>query len=289
MLILNFSLPPFLRQLKFKVEQDVNSDLNVYYQLTNYYQNHRVYVSSRSADQLQGKTADETKALKDCTNKVYSNTSQLLYPCGLIANSFFTDTITISTHSMVESGISWPSDKNKFSQVAGFDYKAFSCSSTFNSQACASVGLPASCKKYQDGSSCYLFYYPDDNKVQYLYETYPNIISPIKGVTDEHFMVWMRTAALPTFRKLYGIIPGPFKKGDVLLFSVNPRYEVKSFGGTKALIVSTVGQFGGKNVYLGAGYVVVGGLSLLLAIMFVVKNSLNPREIGDADLLTWSQ
>ena len=145
LLILNFSLTPFLRQLKFKVEQDVNSDLNVYYQLTNYYQNHRVYVSSRSADQLQGRTADETKALKDCTNKVYSNTSQLLYPFGLIANSFFTDTITISTHTIVESGISWPSDKNKFSQVAGFDYKAFSCSSTFNSQACTSVGLPASC------------------------------------------------------------------------------------------------------------------------------------------------
>lgn len=32
------------------------------------------------------------------------------------------------------------------------------------------------------------------------------VISPVDGVTDEHFVVWMRTAALSTLRNLYGRI-----------------------------------------------------------------------------------
>jgi LEM3 (ligand-effect modulator 3) family / CDC50 family len=244
-------------------------------------------VASRSSDQLQGKAADRTKAEKDCSTKVFSNTSQLLYPCGLIANSFFTDTITLITPTltMKQTDIAWPSDKVKYQQITGFQKSSeVTCGTT----SCAP--LPSNCKSYTDITTgkCYMYYYPDDDKVQYLYETYPNIISPLKGVTDEHFMVWMRTAALPTFRKPYGVVAGPFKKGDVLLFTVNPLYEVKSFGGTKTLVISTVGQFGGKNIYLGAGYVVVGGLSFLLSFMFVVKSQLNSRAIGDPSLLTWS-
>ena len=190
---------------------------------------------------------------------------------------------------MSETGIAWPSDKNKFFQPAGFKSASVSCSTVVSSAACTAADLPTTCKKYtQSATSCYLFYYPNDDTTQYLYETYPASISPLDGVTNEHFMVWMRAAALPTFRKPYGTIAGPFKKGESLTFLVRPTYDVKSFGGTKTLIISTVGQFGGKNLYLGAGYVVVGGLSLLLAIMFAVKHWLSGRTLGDSSLLSWA-
>ena len=282
----------------YTLAKDIDTDLHVYYQLTNFYQNHRIYVASKSNDQLRGlSTVTKESATKDCGGvKTTSNSSLQLNPCGLIANSFFTDTITLNApgHTMSETGISWPTDKDKFIQPFKFQYqKLASCPTpaAATPTLCTSNGLPSTCKFYSEAAtgSCYLFYYPDDASVQYLYETYPNIISPIQGVTNEHFMVWMRTAALPTFRKLYGIIKAPLKAGEVLTFTVNPSYEVASFKGSKGLIISTVGTFGGKNVYLGAGYIVVGGLSLLLSCMFIIKYIRSPREIGKRELLTWSQ
>ena len=80
----------------------------VYYQLNNFYQNHRRYVKSKSDDQLKGKSLS-LKSIKDSgdcdpviTNSdmgvTISITKKILdpddvaVPCGLIAKSFFQDT-----------------------------------------------------------------------------------------------------------------------------------------------------------------------------------------------------
>lgn len=34
---------------------------------------------------------------------------------------------------------------------------------------------------------------------------------------DPHFIVWMRTAGLPNFRKLYARIPEDLKQGDYVM------------------------------------------------------------------------
>jgi len=187
---------------------------------------------------------------------------------------------------MDETGIAWSTDKNnKFVQPHGFQSAPATAT-----QSCSDVGLPSNCKTYTDPKTNTIskYYYPHDDSIQYLYEAYPQHISPIEGVTNEHFMVWMRTAGLPTFRKLYGKINGNFKKGDLLSFQLQLNYEVQSFGGTKALVISTVGQFGGKNPYLGTAFLVVGSLSLLLAFMFIAKQAISEkRNLGDTNLLNW--
>lgn len=90
----------------------------VYYQLDNFYQNHRRYVKSRSNPQLLGTdmTVDE---LGDCepivTNadieRYYSIGGEPLdmdapaFPCGLVAKSFFNDTYSlykIETSSVID-------------------------------------------------------------------------------------------------------------------------------------------------------------------------------------------
>ena len=194
----------------------------------------------------------------------------------------FTDTFTLSstTLTMDETSISWPTDRSyKFKQVDGFQYSAVSSKNT----TCASVNLPTNCKYYQDSKTGqrYLFYYPNDGAVQYLYESYPQQISPIDGVMNEHFIVWMRVAALPNFRKLYGRINGNFKSGDTLIFAITANFEVASFGGAKSLVITPNSQFGGKNPGLGLAFIVMGSLSMFLGLMFTLKQLIMPRPLGD--------
>ena len=77
-----------LTTLNFDIAQDVELPIFLYYKLTNFYQNHRRYVKSRSDAQLQG---DEAADLSACAPLDVSPTDPdlNLYPCGLIANSYF--------------------------------------------------------------------------------------------------------------------------------------------------------------------------------------------------------
>lgn len=142
---------------------------------------------------------------------------------------------SVSGAVLNETNIVLASDKKKFVQVLGFTYAVVTSTAT----TCSLVNLPASCKYYLDPKTGieYLYYYPSDSTVQYLYESYPNLISPILGVTDEHFIAWMKTSALPNFRKLYGRINSDFKKGDVITFGVTANYEVRSFSASKGIVL----------------------------------------------------
>ena len=147
------------------------------------------------------------------------------------------------------------------------------------------------CKTYIDSSNgteiTYYYWYPDDDNVQYLYESFSNIVNPIEGVKNEHFIVWMRTAGLPNFRKLYGILPYDFKAGESLTFSIICNFEVSSFGGTKSLVLTTLAEFGAKNYALGSSFVVTGAVSLCIGILFALKRTINPRPLGDIRQLGW--
>jgi hypothetical protein len=284
--------------LSFKVPKTLEPPIMVHYELTNFYQNHRKYVKSRDDTQLRG--AGNSSTPQSNCDPLRKLGDVVLNPCGLIANTFFNDIITLETKNddagrtifMNESGIAWQSDvKHKFKQPLGF--VAEQCSSC-DATDCNCDGDAWTCDApYQDDSTdpptCTRYFYPNEyptyGNTQYLHKTYPDIINPIEGVTNQHFIVWMRTAALSNFRKLYGWINTPIEAGTVLTFNVAANWEVQSFQGTKALIVSTSGPFGGKNRYLGEMFWIIGAVFLIVAFLFSLKHIFKPRKLGDTRYL----
>ena len=77
----------------------------------------------------------------------------------------------------------------------------------------------------------------------------------------------MRTAGLPTFRKLYGTIESDLSAGTYQLV-IASAYEVKSFNGKKSFVLSTTNPLGGQNYFMAIAYIVVGSLCMVFSVIF---------------------
>ena len=165
-------------RLEFSIPEDMGPGVKFYYQLSNFYQNHRSYVSSFDYEQLQGSRTNAS----ECSPLAFDDDVGLpIYPCGLIANSLFNDTFSQpvllnpsdgsdnETFTMSEEGISWDSDEELYGETEWENDEVYP--------------PPNWRLRYPNG-------YTDEQPI-------PNL------QTDEHFQVWMRTAGLPTFSKLY--------------------------------------------------------------------------------------
>ena len=59
-------------EVPFEVKYNMAGPVYVYYELHNYYQNHRLYAKSVSIKQLKGEEIDEDDAQTDCDPIVYN-------------------------------------------------------------------------------------------------------------------------------------------------------------------------------------------------------------------------
>ena len=295
-------------EISISIKDKMESPVYVYYELENFYQNHQRYLASLDSDQLTGENLKKDD-LSTCS-PLKSNGSKTLNPCGVIANSLFNDVISLSAAtelahgvSMRENHLAWKSDLNdKFKQPDGFEWTTTDADvagcykSVCPAVVCTESGLPEGCMGYVceggdfDGGHCdegqsVLYYYRDHDEFQFLYETFPDIVSPIVGVKNEHFVVWMRLAGLAEFKKLYGRITDTLHDGWTLTFTVTNNFNVKSFNGKKYLVVSTVSPLGANVKALWMAFTYFGVAACLCALFFLAKAHVSPRKLGDTAYL----
>lgn len=153
----------------------------MYYGLSNFYQNHRRYVKSRDDIQLLGQLNEVVST--DCEPFAYDKDHRPVAPCGAIANSLFNDELKIYSYKhkkdvpLLKTGIAWPTDKERKFQNPPI----------------------------QDGKSlkdAFKGFVKPRNWTKNVWEL--DLEDPNNnGFKNEDLIVWMRTSALPTFRKLY--------------------------------------------------------------------------------------
>lgn len=98
-------------------------------------------------------------------------------------------------------------------------------------------------------------------------------------IENEDFMVWMRTSTYRNWKKLYRRIETDLEN-DTYYLRATSKYPVEGFGGQKFFFISETTWFGGPNEVLGISYLVVGGVTFLLATIFLIRS----RTSQDLDL-----
>lgn len=256
--------------IQFHIPNDLSPPVLFYYQLTNFYQNHRRYVKSLNTNQLLGDFESNSSVKSSaCDPLTNDHNGVAYYPCGLIANSLFNDTFSNpallnppdghdgpETYLMENnSGIAWSSDKELYGKTKY----------TFDQV----VPPPNWVKQYANGTYNSQEDLPDLEHM-------------------ENFQVWMRTAGLPVFSKLYQRNDNTTMPSGDYRVNITMNFPVQEYGGKKKILISTRTVAGGKNPFLGIAYVVVAGICVVLGAIFTITHLIRPRKLGDHTYLTWN-
>lgn len=284
--------------IEFFLPEDLQPPVSYYYRLANFHQNHRQYILSRHAEQLKGSPSSLSSVKgSDCSplgTQMVEGTAEeaIIYPCGMIANSYFNDTFApplrlpatddskeTRAYNMTNKGIATSLDKLLY-QPSGYEVQ----SGGISNDTVNIVPPPAWAERFPNG------YHSG------------NMFNPAE---DESFMVWMRTAAGSSFAKLAmrndgdAMERGMYRLEAVsrmlpLDFPVSSRTEVANAmqdfpihlsKGTKSIIISTTSIVGPHNAVLGRGFVIMGAFSFFAAFLSALTLKYTPRRLSDHEYL----
>lgn len=229
---------------------NVDKPLYVYYHLQDFHQNVRYYVSNFSRKQLQSDNFNAAGLNKDC-NKGGAVVNE---PCGLIYQSLFNDTLASAPNNEV----------------------------TFSISGASTSSNPVQSKVVKLAINMTGIAWKEDSKSTKMYGTAFRALR-----NNESIAVWMRTAPLSTFDKLYGrFTPEQFKAlttdshtaetifydsqmgGVTVQFSVTNNFPY----GKKSIVLQQMTVFGGyyETRNLAILSTILGCILFICALTFLV-------------------
>ncbi|KAM8736263.1 cell cycle control protein 50B [Acanthopagrus schlegelii] len=240
-------------QLDFSIDSLFKGPVFFYYGLTNYFQNYRRYGVSKDDNQLSGNLDSFISPSDTCAPYEFDSNNKPIVPCGSVANSMFNDTFKLY---QIVSG--------ERKQVP-FDGKGIAWWTDYNVKYRNPSVTPL--RDAFNGTVKPLFW------PRPAYELDPSDPNN-NGFINQDFLVWMRRAALPDFRKLYRrITEGDYTQGlpaGNYSLEIAYNYPVLSFDGRKKVVLSNVSWMGGKNEFLGIAYLVIGSLCIVMSIVMLI-------------------
>ncbi|PRW50939.1 ALA-interacting subunit 3 isoform A [Chlorella sorokiniana] len=242
------------------IPKDMEPPIYVAYELSTYFQNFRRYARSYDPTRMHdGSSSGSPVSACNPFSYLGDNNSFPINPCGQIAQSFFNDTFSFAVAdegslqpvAVDSSSIAWSSDAdNLYGAVPAENYNPGGAAAPLRGGNTSDVVLNA----------------------------------------NQHWMVWMRPHSQVAAQKLWGSINVPLEAGTNLTIAVTNRYNTYNYNGAKTIILSTNSWVGGRNNFLGACYIAVGGLSLLMALFFFLGYDLGliwKRQYGDMVNVSW--
>ncbi|KAG7220980.1 hypothetical protein INR49_010229 [Caranx melampygus] len=224
--------------------QEIKGDVFFYYGLKNFHQNLRRYMDSRDDGQMVGRKTNLKNPSQYCKPFSKDQKGRPIAPCGAVANSIFNVPVPL-----LRSGITWYTDKNV----------------KYRNPRTDNLTLP----EVFEGTVKPLYWHKP------VYELDPR--NPTNnGFINDDLIIWMREAAFPNFKKLYGVLlraNKPFTKGlppGNYSISITYNFPVQYFRGRKEVVLTTLTWFGGQNHFLPIAYLVTSSLTLLIAVVLTV-------------------
>lgn len=205
----------------------------LFYELSNFYISHRRFTQSWFGSHFLSERP--TSVTPGCASYSRDANNAVYFPCGMVTNALFNDTIIPLEFVISKNGITFPRYVDE-----KFVEPSQEVQTRINNET---VPPPAW------SSSVY---------------------SLEGGMQNQDFMSWHSTSAFPNFRKLYGIVNGTIT-ARTYNFTVIYNYPVTSVGASKFISFGTTAWMGGQTAgFLSYSYLICGILIAITTFVIIV-------------------
>ncbi|CBZ53335.1 putative transmembrane domain-containing protein [Neospora caninum Liverpool] len=274
------------------VDELKGEEISVYAELEHFYQNDAQILWSRNDRQLAGTIFTDPSDVRDCeplATAVVDNVTKVLHPCGALAWGVFTDKYQFLEGTPEGDNDQVPMKPIPLDQSQTVVLQPWPWQDTYKNPP-ASHRAAVLDKVYfwmspvdnDDGDDAYKT--REEARAELLMDRL-NYEEAGEMVENGHFIQWMQTAALGTFRKLYGRLEGPLRLPVSAHITV--MYDVSSWKGKKAIVLVQKSRFGGRSLFLGIMYLSLGFLLAMLVFYMLWKKWQYRREGEEIRDLRW--